>query len=60
MTDKSPKTRSSTPSFWSSCTRHRNPAAAVHVTVVPFDDYRVGGRLGGGQLRCGHIRAGSV
>src|SRR5262245_46131782 len=27
MTDKSPKTRSSKPSFWSSCARHRNAAA---------------------------------
>jgi len=26
---------------------------AVHVTVLPFDDYRVGRHLGGGQLQCG-------
>jgi hypothetical protein len=33
---------------------------AVHVTVVPFDDYRVGATWEVGQMQCGHIRAGSV
>jgi hypothetical protein len=41
-TGQGPKTKlSSRPWFWRSCARHRT-AAAVHVMVVSYDDYRVG------------------
>ena len=61
MTDKSPKTKAELEAFVLVELRAASQCGgAVHVTVVPFDDYRVRGRLGGGQLQCGHICAGSV
>jgi len=60
MTDKSPKTRELDAFVLVQLRTASQSGSTAHATVVPFVDFRMGGRLGGGQLQCGHIRAGSV